>query len=236
MTPYFISHFDKPSVPCEIMRIPATWMTCILNVLSISFFYVSILAEIVSCSFLCLYNMLSRRQIFQESNTSALANWPFLTAYYTYSTNFRKSLWFDEDFDVSVSHRTARICIRHSRLDTLFWGSWIDIQYPDPDESTNSYNEIVISFGHTGLRLGVWDLVNIVRVWISLDKLLTRETNIVGEIFGPLCSCASGFLSAAFNSYSSSSHPSLYLPPLHCQPVKCIPLKYVVVDGYVLET
>ena len=66
--------------------------------------------------------------------------------------------------------------------------------------------------------------------------MLTRETKIVGEIFGPLCSCASGFLSAAFNSYSSSSHPSLYLPPLHCQPVKCIPLKYVVVDGYVLET
>ena len=165
-----------------------------------------------------------------------MVNWPFITAYYTDSTNFQNSLWFDEDFDVSIPHRPTRICIINSGLDPLFWGSWSDLPYYDPAASTNTYNEISISFGNKCLRGGVWDLVNIVSAWMSLDNLLTQETTIVGELFDTLYYFVSGLLYANFNSDYIIRHTSLYLPPLHCPSVKWIPLKYEVVDEYFLET
>ena len=44
LIPSVISPLDNPSVPCSIMSVPATWMTCILKAPSVSIFEVSKLA------------------------------------------------------------------------------------------------------------------------------------------------------------------------------------------------
>ena len=137
---------------------------------------------------------------------------------------------------MSLPHRIPRICIRHSGLDPLFCGSWSDLPYHDPDLSTNTSKAVAISFSHTGLRGGVWYLVNIVNAWMSLDNLLTGNTNIGGDIFDPWSYCVSGLFSCAFKSASSIRHPSSYIPHLHWSIFIWIPLRYGVISGYILET
>ena len=61
---------------------------------------------------------------------------------------------------MSLPHKPDRICIRHSRLDPIFWGIWSELPLPDPDESKNLYKAVAMYFGHTYLRGGFWDLVN----------------------------------------------------------------------------
>ena len=85
----------------------------------------------------------------------------YLKSSSTDSTKLRNSPWFDEDFDMSIHQRPARIHIIHPVLDTLVWISWIEIPQHDPDASKNTYKFVVMSFGRTCIRGGVCYFINI---------------------------------------------------------------------------